>query len=254
MIDEYRSQEGLINELVRLRQRVDELEAINRRYSNVNQKIVMLEELVRDLKITEEALRRSEQEKSDILESISDAFFTLDRNFHFTFTNHSFESLVNFSREELLGQNFQDMFPGANALTLNQLHKVMYDKNPQGFELYSRIVGKWLEIKIYPNRNGLSVYFTDISEQKLQDQKYQQLSTAFLENLLNYANAPIIVWDPEYKIIRFNRAQRTSPDFVRKRTSWLSRRPYFLIILRIAASAALSIQIFISLVERPITS
>lgn len=29
---------------------------------------------------------------------------------------------------------------------------------------------------------------------------------AYLENLLDYANAPIIVWDPEFKITRFNRA------------------------------------------------
>jgi PAS domain S-box-containing protein len=28
----------------------------------------------------------------------------------------------------------------------------------------------------------------------------------YLENLINYANAPIIVWNPEYKITRFNRA------------------------------------------------
>jgi len=28
----------------------------------------------------------------------------------------------------------------------------------------------------------------------------------YLENLLNYANAPIIVWGPEFKITRFNRA------------------------------------------------
>jgi PAS domain S-box-containing protein len=29
---------------------------------------------------------------------------------------------------------------------------------------------------------------------------------AYLENLLDYANAPIIVWDPEFRITRFNRA------------------------------------------------
>jgi len=31
-------------------------------------------------------------------------------------------------------------------------------------------------------------------------------TTDYLENLLDYANAPIIVWDPEFKITRFNRA------------------------------------------------
>jgi|GEM_PF-4288655 len=31
-------------------------------------------------------------------------------------------------------------------------------------------------------------------------------TNAYLENLLNYANAPIIVWDPHYRITRFNHA------------------------------------------------
>jgi PAS domain S-box-containing protein len=31
-------------------------------------------------------------------------------------------------------------------------------------------------------------------------------ANAYLENLINYANAPIIVWDPDFKIIRFNQA------------------------------------------------
>jgi PAS domain S-box-containing protein len=31
-------------------------------------------------------------------------------------------------------------------------------------------------------------------------------ANAYLENLINYANAPIIVWGPDFKIIRFNRA------------------------------------------------
>jgi len=36
--------------------------------------------------------------------------------------------------------------------------------------------------------------------------KRLQGTNAYLENLLNYANAPIIVWDPEFRITRFNRA------------------------------------------------
>ncbi len=31
-------------------------------------------------------------------------------------------------------------------------------------------------------------------------------SNVYLENLINYANAPIIVWDPQFRITRFNHA------------------------------------------------
>jgi PAS domain S-box-containing protein len=31
-------------------------------------------------------------------------------------------------------------------------------------------------------------------------------TSRYLENLINYANAPIVVWDPQFVITRFNRA------------------------------------------------
>ena len=46
---------------------------------------------------------------------------------------------------------------------------------------------------------------TDITVRKIAEEKLRN-SNAYLENLINYANAPIIVWDSEFRITRFNRA------------------------------------------------
>ncbi len=57
--------------------------------------------------------------------------------------------------------------------------------------------------------------FIKTSLSKPQDILYRKLkqneaalreSNAYLENLINYANAPIIVWDPQFRITRFNHA------------------------------------------------
>ena len=51
-----------------------------------------------------------------------------------------------------------------------------------------------------------------IAELEASETRYRQKeeelreTTDYLENLFNYANAPIIVWDPEFKITRFNHA------------------------------------------------
>jgi PAS domain S-box-containing protein len=45
----------------------------------------------------------------------------------------------------------------------------------------------------------------DISQQ-VQDQNDLRETRDYLDNLFNYANAPIVVWDPEFKITRFNHA------------------------------------------------
>jgi len=43
-------------------------------------------------------------------------------------------------------------------------------------------------------------------EMKNQAEENLRKTTEYLQNLLNYANAPIIVWDPEFRITRFNHA------------------------------------------------
>ena len=58
-----------------------------------------------------------------------------------------------------------------------------------------------------PNRNR--------SEETLRQ------TSQYLENLINYANAPIIVWDPGFRITRFNHAferltGRMAPDVIGK--------------------------------------
>ncbi|MEI7501607.1 MAG: PAS domain S-box protein, partial [Bacteroidota bacterium] len=52
---------------------------------------------------------------------------------------------------------------------------------------------------------GVVEIATDITERK-QAEKMLSETNAYLENLINYANAPIIVWDPQFRITRFNHA------------------------------------------------
>jgi PAS domain S-box-containing protein len=45
----------------------------------------------------------------------------------------------------------------------------------------------------------------DITERKQTEEELRN-ANSYLENLINYANAPIIVWDPQFRITRFNHA------------------------------------------------
>jgi PAS domain S-box-containing protein len=45
----------------------------------------------------------------------------------------------------------------------------------------------------------------EITERKKAEEELRK-ANAYLENLINYANAPIIVWDPQFRITRFNHA------------------------------------------------
>jgi PAS domain S-box-containing protein len=66
--------------------------------------VVVTSRDVTERKEAEEALRRSEAEIFSILESITDGFFALDREWRFTYVNSQAEVLLNRSRNDLVGE------------------------------------------------------------------------------------------------------------------------------------------------------
>jgi len=55
------------------------------------------------------------------------------------------------------------------------------------------------------HRKIIQCNIRDITKRKQAEEKLQE-TTQYLNNLLDYANAPIIVWDPLFHITRFNHA------------------------------------------------
>jgi PAS domain S-box-containing protein len=70
---------------------------------------------------------------------------------------------------------------------------------------------KWVREKVeleFDNDNVLLGGFgtvQDVTERKKAEEELRE-TTDYLDSLLNYANAPIIVWDPVFKINKFNHA------------------------------------------------
>ncbi|MDD1669634.1 MAG: PAS domain S-box protein, partial [Methanomicrobiales archaeon] len=60
-------------------------------------------------------------------------------------------------------------------------------------------------ITLNPMIRTTRIYARDITDRKLAEEAMRETSE-YLENLINYANAPIIVWDPEFRVTRFNHA------------------------------------------------
>ncbi|WP_100611131.1 PAS domain S-box protein [Confluentibacter lentus] len=118
---------------------------------------------------TAEKLQNAYQEKIKIIESIGDAFFTMDRDFTVTYWNKTAEKLLGFKRESLLGKNLWSVFPTAvNLPSYANYHKVMETGEPIMFEDY---YGVWLEVNAYPSADGISVFFRDITHRKEADDR-----------------------------------------------------------------------------------
>ncbi|HEV7376985.1 MAG TPA: PAS domain S-box protein [Pyrinomonadaceae bacterium] len=104
---------------------------------------------------------------SNILESITDAFFALDREWRFTYINQQAEPLLQHTREEMLGKNIWDEFPTAVGSNFDrQYRKAVSEQVSVSFEEYFPLMDSWFEVHAYPSQDGLSVYFHDITERR----------------------------------------------------------------------------------------
>lgn len=116
----------------------------------------------------ETALRASEERLRDILESINDAFYAVDKDWRFTYINRKTEELWGRKRDELMGKVYWEEFPQAVGSEQYKAHVIaMEGRVPVRLEAMSAIIRQWLEISIFPTADGgLSIYFRDVSDRK----------------------------------------------------------------------------------------
>jgi PAS domain S-box-containing protein len=68
-----------------------------------------------------------------------------------------------------------------------------------------KIRNSLMSVAVIPTHQKIVCSFIDITERKQAEEVLRE-TNEYLENLFNYANAPIIVWDPTLVITRFNHA------------------------------------------------
>jgi PAS domain S-box-containing protein len=114
------------------------------------------------------AQERSALERTkDILESISDAFYAVDERWCLTYVNNKAEELWGRPREELLGKKVWDEFPEeVGSEPYRQIRRAMEEGTTTEFEAVSPVSGAWVAGRAYPSREGLAVYFRDVTERK----------------------------------------------------------------------------------------
>ncbi|HEU4619805.1 MAG TPA: ATP-binding protein [Gammaproteobacteria bacterium] len=117
---------------------------------------------------SEERLRSEHRRRAEILESIGDAFYAVDADFRFTYVNSKAEQWWHRPRAELLGKRLWTEFPEAAGTVAEEMHrKVMRDRAPVRFEAPSPVVGRWVDVSLYPEAGGgLSCYFRDLTDRK----------------------------------------------------------------------------------------
>src|SRR5215208_3903647 len=115
-----------------------------------------------------------------ILESITDTFIALDRQWRFTYLNDRAldhmgrEKGEELTREGLLGKNFWEEFPELVGTTLyQQLHRALREQEAEEVEAYFPRSEEWLEVHAYPSEEGVAMYSRDITQPKREQKELE---------------------------------------------------------------------------------
>ena len=112
-----------------------------------------------------------------ILNSITDGFFAVDRDWMITHTNPPFRAMVKRSERDLIGRDLWDVLTGPVNY---ELRVKLSDAKRVGEPLTIDVPhpnGLWFHLRAFPYADGLFVYVQDISERKELEAQRDRLLT-----------------------------------------------------------------------------
>lgn len=139
---------------------------------------------ISERKQASEQRRRLSERLVATLESITDAFYTLDHDWAFTYINGAAEAVLHRSRIELLGRNIWDEFSESIGTSFqSQLLRAVHDQVTVNFEDFYAPLQAWFDVRAYPSDQGLTVYFRDVSERRSAQDEIMRLNEQLEERV-----------------------------------------------------------------------
>ena len=151
-------------------------------------------------------LNNSENNYRSLVERVSDAFVALDSNWLYTYVNEKAGELLEREPQSLIGKNIWAAFPaGIDQPFYHAYHRAMETQEYQYFEEYYQLFDKWLENHIYPSKDGLTIFFKDVTDIKQITQALKNKEEKY-RTLIEQASDGIVITDMEGFILEVNKS------------------------------------------------
>jgi PAS domain S-box-containing protein len=169
---------------------------------------------ITERKNAEKGLRQSEEKFRNLAEQSPNMIF-INKKGRIVYANAKCEEILGYQREEIYSPEFD--FLVLIAPEFKNILKRHFGDHLKGKEVLPfeyAIVGKngerieaILATKLidYENEKAILGIVTDITERKMAEKALREAHD-YLDKLLDNASAPIIVWNPQSRIARFNHA------------------------------------------------
>ena len=116
-----------------------------------------------------------------VLESTTDGLATLDKEWRYTYMNAQGARMVGLRPEDFVGKVVWDLFPEALQAEFGREYRLAVETGtPRHFDaLLPGELNLWLECHCYPTEQGLSVYFRNVTEQKITEKALRESESRF---------------------------------------------------------------------------
>ncbi|PJZ26334.1 siderophore-interacting protein [Leptospira hartskeerlii] len=141
-----------------------------------------------------------------ILERITDAFLSLDRELKILYANFEAEKLLDIIRENLVGKRLPEILPQFNYTSLfPAMIESMHSGLPKDLEILDPKENIWYEVRIFPSIEDIAVYLRDVTSRKEGEVKLKE-SEERLSELVRTSLDSILSVNDSMEIILMNPA------------------------------------------------
>ena len=144
----------------------------------------------------------SKEKLNEIMERVSDGFVAFDSDFNYTYVNEHGAELLGRKPEDLIGKNYWTEYPEAKGTPFAKAYVEAFEtQQAVFFEDYYEHWDRWFVNRIYPSKDGITIFFTEITTRKKAEaeilaakekaEESDRLKTAFLQNMSHEIRTPM---------------------------------------------------------------